>query len=515
MKQYNTPFIGTALVLILASHPVKADENQVYVGQTGVTNTISIDQYGTSNKVGADETTINVYQDGTSNTLTVNQEGYANEAGATSANGTLGLEGIAQIGANNTIDLTQQNSNSAGNNRVGAIYQSAPDNFGSVTSNSLTITQTNTALNNALGEGDGQSGHSIGEIQQIQTGETSEMNIATIRQYDGASGSEGGNVINQLVQNGSGNLADITQQYRGNLINVMRQLGTANEATIIQRAGTDNEINSFLQAGAANRSRIEMTGSRNLLLSAIQNNELVPVAGNIMTLILGGDDNGGDGLGGLGQFVFNVTKDIQVAQAEIKQLGDDNSLNYVTSGRSFMNQYGFVQDGDGNWLSGTVDGEENETAVSQVGDGNRLNFSQSGEKNALAVLYRGKDNELYTAQTGNENTINISFDGGIAPVSRSNQNNDAALGGFSETALAYSNGLTPGQVLQNGNLNLATLAIHTGSFNKFAYSQNGDENEIDAIIEGNSNQSVVVQGSSSNYAYYRQYGNNNQLIILQ
>nr|WP_321456962.1 hypothetical protein [uncultured Cohaesibacter sp.] len=509
--------VGTTIALIMSAcaTTAKADENEVYLGQTGVTNVIDINQLGSSNKVGSDDISIFISQQGTSNDLTISQTGYANEIGASVTTGALGLNGLYQRGSNNTIDITQENDNASGTNIVGAILQQSSDTFPASVSNSLSIIQSHNAIDGTDGSGDGQGNHFIGELQQIQTEETTRPNTAVIRQYDGGADADDGNSIDAFTQRGSGNYASITQRYRRNSINSFLQYGSANEAAITQYSGMDNEVANFSQIGTSNRSSIFMIGSRNLLLSMIQNNDLVSVTGNLMTLSLGGDDNGGDGFGGWGQFSKENTKLLDVAQAEIKQLGDDNTLNFVTSAASLMNVYGFVQDGDGNWLSGTVDGTENEVAVSQIGDGNRLNFTQTGEQNALAVSYRGKDNELDATQIGEENTMSISFDGDVAPLSRSNQNNDTAIGGFTELVLEKAGTLTPGQAIQDGSLNVASIQIFAGSFNKFAFSQTGIANAIDGQISGTGNQSAVVQTDGENYAYYRQSGNNNQLVILQ
>ncbi|WP_162916474.1 hypothetical protein [Cohaesibacter haloalkalitolerans] len=517
MKKTRHLVQNAALSLAMATCATAAlaDENEVYLGQTGVTNVIDINQLGDANKIGADDRQIFISQQGISNEMTISQTGYSNQAGARASSGSLGLQGLYQTGALNSLDITQENDNAIGINQIGAISQVSPDTYASARSNSLTIIQSHNALDGTDGSGDGQGNHFIGEIQQIQTATALSPNVATIRQYDGGNNSDDGNSINRLVQEGSANRVDITQQYRGNAIDTFLQYGLSNEASILQRAGMDNLISSFNQIGSSNRTAVTMTGSRNLLLSLIQNNDLVSVAGNLATVQLGGDDNGGDGFGGLGQFTHAITKQLAVAQAEIKQLGDDNTLNFVTSGVSSMTVFGFVQDGDGNWLSGTTDGTENEVAALQIGDGNRLNFSQSGDRNALSVSYRGKDNELNAVQTGNDNTMSIAFDGSVSPLTRSDQNNDTALGGFTDVVLGAAGTLTPGQAIQTGNLNVAFVQISEGSFNKFAFSQSGDQNVIDGAIHGSSNQSAVIQTGGDNYAYYRQSGNYNQLIILQ
>nr|WP_320142133.1 hypothetical protein [uncultured Cohaesibacter sp.] len=517
MKHFSSYSLAPVLTLIMAAYgpSALADENEIYLGQTGVTNVIDIDQVGNSNKVGANDTAIFISQLGTSNEIAIAQTGYANEAGASAPTGALGLQGLYQTGSQNILDITQQNDNALGMNRIGAISQESPATYAASVSNSLTIIQSQNAIDGTAGSGDGQGNHTIGEVRQIQTNANGARNIAVLRQFDGAEDAYDGNRIGWLLQNGSGNIANVTQQYRGNILNTFRQYGQSNEATIFQHSGTENRIAQFDQAGSFNRSSVAMIGSRNMLWSLIQNNDLVSVTGNLATITLEGDDNGGDGFGGLGQFTKENTKQLQVSQGEVKQLGDHNTLNMVTTDASTMTAFGFVQDGDGNWLSGTTDGIENEVASSQIGDGNRLNFVQMGDRNSMAVTYKGKDNELNAKQTGDENSMTVSFDGDVTPLSRSDQTNDAALGGFTDLVLASSGTLTPGQAIQTGDLNVASIRVHGGSFNKFAFSQAGDQNMIDGAIAGISNQSAVTQANGENYAYFRQTGNYNQLIILQ
>ena len=503
----------SAMALLLFASPALANDNEVYIGQTGVTNSVAIDQLGESNKVGADDSSLFVSQDGSNNEVSVTQTGYANQAGATGSAGALGLVGLYQTGDRNSLTITQQSSASTGLNVIGAVSQAAPANLAAGQGNDLTIIQTDASITAGTGTGSGDSRHTIGEVMQIQTGTTT--NIATISQYDGSNGGDTGNRVQMLVQDGTDNLATITQQEAANQVGDMRQFGSSNEATVTQEDGTDNRLDSFLQDGTGNRALVTMTGSRNLLFSLLQNNALMGVVGNIATVTLGGDDNGGDGMGGLGQFTKDVTRLLQVAQAELNQLGDENMINFVTSGSSVANLYGFVQDGDGNVISGTVDGEENEVALLQIGDGNRYDFGQTGDQNAIAVTSRGDNNSLFVEQIGDENIVDVSFDGGVSPITRSNQNNDPALGGFSGLALSKAGSLAPGDLLQSGTQNSAKIAVENGNFNKFAMSQTGNQNVIDGGTVGDNNQALVIQSGSLNRAYYRQTGNYNQLIILQ
>ncbi|WP_114008831.1 hypothetical protein [Cohaesibacter intestini] len=513
MKRPSVIRLTSAMALLMLASPALANDNEVYIGQTGVTNRVAIDQLGEANMVGANDSSLFVLQDGSNNDVAVTQTGYANQAGATGSAGAVGLQGLYQTGDSNSLTITQQSTASTGLNVIGAVSQVAPTSLASGPSNSLTITQTDASILGAVGSGNGDSAHTVGEILQIQTGTSA--NIATISQYDGSNGGDTGNRVQILVQDGTDNLATITQQEAANQVGDLRQFGSGNGATVTQEDGTDNRLDTFRQDGTGNRAIVTMTGSRNLVFSLLQNNALMGVVGNLATITLGGDDNGGDGMGGLGQFTNNVTRLLQVAQAELRQLGDENMLNFVTSGASVANLYGFVQDGDGNVISGTVDGEENEVALLQIGDGNRYDFSQTGNLNATAVSSRGDNNSLFIEQDGNDNIIDVSFDGGVAPITRSNQNNDPALGGFSELALSHAGSLEPGDIRQSGDQNSIRIATENSNFNKFATSQNGNQNVIEGEIIGDNNQAVVIQSGDLNYTLLRQTGNYNQAVILQ
>ncbi|WP_319531715.1 hypothetical protein [uncultured Cohaesibacter sp.] len=512
MTNLRSPLLSTAFLSLLATGAALSDDNVVYIGQTGNTNTVIIDQLGSGNLVGSDNNAIFVSQDGSNNVLEAQQTGYDNEAGAAKTAGALGLLGIYQNGDRNIASISQQNSNPAGQNSIGAISQNSDTNR-AIIANSINITQTDASANGTLGTGNGAGNHVIGEILQINTG--GDANILNISQFDGTTGSGDGNRVQTVIQEGSGNLATISQEEQGNEVAELRQYGADNEATITQEDGVNNFVNVVTQDGDNNRSRLTLSGSRNLVFSVLQSNALVGTIGNIATITLSGDDNGGDGMGGLGQFTRSITQLLQVAQGEVNQFGDENILNFVTSGTSSMNLYGFVQDGDGNALSGTVDGAENEAAALQIGDGNRLDFLQEGDHNTIAVSYRGDDNMLFAKQLGDENTIEVTFDGGVSPITRSNQNNDPAIGGFTSDVAAYADTLMPGDALQFGNLNYAKITIHSGNQNKIAFAQTGDENTINGVTTGHQNQVLITQTGYLNNAEYSQSGNNNSLVIIQ
>ncbi|SNY93691.1 Curlin associated repeat-containing protein [Cohaesibacter sp. ES.047] len=512
MTYMRSPFLSTAFLSLIATSAARADDNEVYIGQTGNTNTVIIDQLGSGNLVGSNDDSIFVSQVGSYNTLSVDQTGYDNEAGAAPSAGALNLLGIYQNGDRNEATISQKNDNPLGTNLIGAISQNSAT-LRATTANTLSITQTDISADGTTGTGNGQGNHVIGEILQVNTGGAS--NSLTISQFDGTTSGGEGNRVQTVIQQGSDNLAIINQEEEGNEVTELRQLGASNEATIYQQDGVNNLVNSLTQDGDNNRARAALNGSRNLIFSILQSNALVGSIGNLMTVTLSGDDNGGDGMGGLGQFTRPITQALQVAQGELNQFGDENVLNFVTSGTSSMNLFGFVQDGDGNALSGTVDGVENEVAALEIGDGNRIDFTQDGDQNTIAISYRGDNNAIYAKQEGDENTLDISFDGGIAPITRSNQNNDPAVGGFGDTVAAFAGSLMPGDAVQIGDLNLAKISITAGNQNKIAFAQVGQSNTITGATTGHQNQVLITQTGSLNEASYTQNGNFNSLVIIQ
>ena len=74
-------FVIGLISSLVASHAQELGTNQVYIGQTGDTNTITIDQEGNSNLVGENADILRLNQFGARNTLTVDQFGFSNSIG--------------------------------------------------------------------------------------------------------------------------------------------------------------------------------------------------------------------------------------------------------------------------------------------------------------------------------------------------------------------------------------------------------------------------------------------------
>ena len=265
---------------------------------------------------------------------------------------------------------------------------------------------------------------------------------------------------------------------------------------------------SIDQIGDLNELRLTEDGARNYVEGIIQNNRGVAISGNRVTLTLGGDDNGGDGLGGAGSFAL-IPAGFLRFQAQVSQIGDDNGISYVTAANSTASHYGFAQEGDGNGIIGTVSGTGNEVSISQIGDDNEAVFRQDGDRNAFAASASGERNRVAATQAGSDN---------IATVSIAGDGNNGVAGGARLTgtrrAVAAAAGLRAGTILQDGSLNRFQLVL-SGDLNVFAASQRGDDNRIYGFVDGSGNEAVVTQEGPKNVARYRQTGDGNRAAIAQ
>jgi hypothetical protein len=504
---------GTGVLLGLTGL-AQADSNEVFIGQTGVTNVISITQTGLSNQVGANTTRLLLNQDGRANRVDIDQTGWANRVATVvhqkpeDAPYPASVAGFNQVGNENTLTVTQKNGDPAGFNTIEAVYQRASRRHESP-SNELTVTQT----------GGGASEQRVGEVLQINLDVGADPNTVTITQTDGGAGV--GNNVDSVRHAGHGNAIAISQSQTSNDIWTVRQTGDDNRQTLAQHNGSGNVVDWAIQFGDRNVAAVTQTGNANYTLAVIQNNAAVRVHGNRAALVLAGDDNGGDKRGGLGRFE-TVAKDVGPAQATLTQLGDNNGVSYTVAAltedgvtaASGHNLYGFYQDGTGNHVGGITQGNDNEAAVAQRGDGNAVDFEQAGTGNAVAVSMGGDDNRADISQDGTGNIAHLAVGG--ASSDRSDRNNRPGLS-FSGPLLtaAQDNGLKPGRFVQSGQDNRFDLTITSGGDNAHAFLQSGTSNTITGFVSGSFNQAVVIQVGMHNEAGFLQDGHNNHLSIQQ
>lgn len=491
--------------------------NEVWLDQVGGLNSVDILQDGRGNQAGADNVFLLLNQDGVANALTLSQIGYNNRLGTLFGDEPNFARGVWQQGDLNIIEITQFNTDTGGVNVIGAVQQlnaySLPTD--SAAFNALTILQTSEHADGDTGFG----GHYIGRIVQDHTGDVaSATNTVSIIQRGGGDGE--GNSFADIRQLGSGNVfsSEQTGQFQmigerptvfGELpIGGIVQEGTANQASVIQ-AGVRNVLEFLEQYGRANKSVIQMNGARNVLVRVFQNNEAwAEVAvGNRIRAIIDGDDNGGGGTGWAGEMLLDSTLGIPgVAQAVLRQLGDDNGLD-LTIITGLESKFGASQIGDGNTafvdIGGILPGGDawrNETAVFQLGDLNHISHSISGNDNAGAIQQEGSGNRLDLNQTGNFN-----FARAVMIGDENNGTRSALFGPALTLANAVTDvSLTRGRIVQVGTggaqeeQNTALVSVTGGNLNAFAVYQNGASNTAAATISGVSNAMALVQQGQGN-----------------
>lgn len=502
--------LGFGIAIGAVSHAAaQSATNKAWIGQTGDTNTITIDQAGIGNSVGADNSTLRLNQDGRFNAVTVKQSGWSNSAGATSLAQPNVPLGINQRGDRNEIELLQENRNIGGSNVIGAILQISLKGLSRL-ANSLHVKQS-------AGSGDGTAGHSIGWITQENTGGDQRRNDVTLVQSGGLAGA--GNAIGSVFQRGEGNLVNAMQTGDANRIGGLRQKGAGNEIVVLQGEGKDNTLDRVTQIGELNKAQIRQSGNRNYVASVLQNNERVAISGNTLAVTLAGDDNGGDGLGGVGAFTDDVTRHVGVYQSAFTQIGDDNAIRMTVNGGS-DNLFGFSQVGYGNGavvsISAGRDAKParasyNEVAVFQRGDDNDARVGMVGSKNVVGIYMDGARNQLSLTQKGNGNVSDLDIRG-------NDNNNRAAAPALVFAAplleLAIAGDLLPGKGLQSGNDNRAKIGVE-GSKNLFAFAQAGEGNKFSLTVSGSMNQTVSVQSGNQNTSLVTQAGTSNTLAIHQ
>ncbi|WP_206454404.1 hypothetical protein [Aurantimonas marina] len=488
-----------------------AGDNEVFVGQTGDTNRIRIDQNGNGNVVGGDADTLRLTQDGLGNVIAIDQTGFGNKVATNNRDGarpSLGLvmTGTGQSGNRNRISIEQISSfTGAARNVLEAVRQVASRALGRASpffSNSLTLRQ-------AVAAGPDDATQAIGQVIQINDSTTAFAGVTnSVSISQRGDGSRAGNVLVTAFQEGSGNSLTTTQLGGGNRIETSRQNGTSNVVTIGQSLGDRNIVRAVDQAGNRNRADLTQAGTENFIENVVQGKIGVASTGNLITLTLAGDGNGGDGRNGAGRLAL-VPGDLGVLQASISQFGDGNMISYVTGANSDGNLFGFLQDGAGNAITGVVEGAANEAVARQEGEDNALVFEQSGERNALAARFDGRRNAASLRQQGSDNRVRLEIDG--------DDNNTRRSGGFGDGVLAAASavaGLAPGKIRQEGAFNEVDFIV-SGNRNAFAASQSGARNLVTAVVAGSANRSVVVQDGNGNIAGFSQTGDGNRLLVRQ
>lgn len=507
--------LGGIAVLWLAAAPAALAQNvsnEVWIGQTGGTNTVTITQVGRTNLAGANNIDLGLNQDGEFNKLSIDQYGWSNQAGAAPLDSN--PRGINQSGDRNEIDIRQHTGRDAqdGSNIIGAVWQDSPYLL-SRTANELSIVQTEESGGQEAVI-DAAAGHSIGTVRQFFTDRAgTRANSANIVQRGGGYGL--GNVLDAALQDGAANSLLIIQSGQANRVHDIRQIGTGNDSDVQQSAGEGNLLEYSQQTGIANTAKIHMSGSRNSVQRVVQNNQYKGAAGtgNRAKVILNGEGNGGTGTGGTGDFVSAAARDVSAAQANVVQLGDDNDVSVSIAGDD--NKFGVHQFGEGNGAvvsMSAVEGQvalRNESATFQIGDDNLASHQVTGNDNVGAIRQTGERNRIMIEQRGDANLADL--------LIRSNDNN-AMASAFTGSALSVALSvppLQPGTVRQLGLENSATARIDGTGINNFGFHQAGDHNTIDSTINALRNELTVVQIGHANRSISVQTGTDNSLGVRQ
>lgn len=498
---------GTAglLMALHASGAHAQDAGQeAWIGQTGETNTIAITQQGRGNRAGRDNAAFRLNQDGEFNFLSIDQYGWSNTVGSELRSAE--PRGLNQIGDRNSVTVEQRDGDPLGSNSVGAILQSGP-RLNSERANILFIRQ------DAADGADLTAGHSIGAVSQINDGpEGGVANSATIRQSGGGEGN--GNAIDTIVQQGQANILAVFQNDQSNVVQSVRQDGVANDATIEQGGGDANWLQVLKQYGDANRADVSLSGSRNVVQRVLQDNTNLSGIGNRASIVVTGDDNGGDGLGGPDEFLAAETLALPgVWQGHFVQMGDDNGLR-VTISQGSETKVGVWQERDGNGAIVSIsapDGQlakRNESAIVQRGLDNDLSHIVVGSENVMAASQDGQRNRAALTQTGTGNVATLSVSG--------DDNNGVAAGAFRDSArlVAEQASLQPGELIQDGVSNRADMRVD-GSRNLSAFEQHGETNRLFATMAGSGNAVAVVQAGNADTSITVQTGAGNTLGVHQ
>ncbi|MEL7300386.1 MAG: hypothetical protein AAFM92_08390 [Pseudomonadota bacterium] len=471
----------TALVLPLAA---SANDNSAFLDQFGNNNEALVTQDGNANRAGTDAETRNnptltrearqvMTQNGNNNSLILTQTGRSNEftnfseqrIGRGSDADGFGI-GFDQTGNANRAEVTQTgrdngmarlqqlNGNSAFIDQFGGEYtggQSRPANY------ITTLFQENTG--------------GMRNVARVDQSRTDFSNAA--------GGNNGANIIGE-----AGGPSRVGRGGGG-----MFQVGVENTLRIIQD-GSRNEIFSTDQSGASNQLLMRQEGFNNFVGTVTQNS--TGANGNEATIRQIGEGNNRSGFTSLS--FSNATSLLGgAAFADVTQLGENNSLNYLARGD--FNAMGFLQDGNNNTVGNvTVIGDGNETAAVQIGDGNTA---------SIAPIV-GTDNDVGVGQGGDGNmaTVTISAGGSF------NNFGVGQIGNTNTATLTGSGNGNIGAIVQFGDLNTATVSAD-GDGNIVGGASIGDMNTITVAVTGSGNLAAVGQLGFMNSASLTVIGNGN------
>lgn len=512
---------GTSLSILMAA-PAFANGSTSFVAQTGTGNSARIDQDYRTGVTGLGGTRVAqgnrigraadfASQTGNRNVLSLFQGGVQGWIG-TSGQGT----GIDQTGDRNTLTVTQVGRA----NRVNQVRQTG-ETAAATARNTATVIQTGAAYRI-----DGAAANRVSSIVQTQTGGPA-ANVVYVEQV--GTGSVVGRfgqpaavdtVLGGIVQNGSGNSAELYQRGDAQALGLLDQSGIGNETLIHQEAGNGNVIGAITQVGTASYVHIGQYGSDNFVDLIDQRGGEAGVLANGIDLTFTGDGNGA-------AFTAGGFADLAApAPATATQLGMGNTLTLSVEGDA--NAFGALQNGNDNTITGPVLllGSDNELAVAQTSSGNLFDIPLfTGDGNVVGVEQMGGANTATLSLTGSDNAFGIHQDGTNTLDLTIEGDRNGGTAAFSGVAAALRTATTaydlaPGVLSQTGAGNSISLTVRgeaggVGTDNLFAIVQDGDGNSVDGLQAGTGNQVAILQTGSFNTVGFTQTGSFNILAVSQ
>lgn len=407
------------------------------------------------------------------NTLYISQDGDSNSAivqqGAGTGSNDFGVEDepVEQIGNSNSIRETQSTGAgfSRGNNDVIALVQQGNNN------------KYDSDYSNSAG------GNRIEDAGQIGNGNT--MHVRRNGSVD--------SVIGTVLQQGNANFFSITQTGTGQSVGVVQMIGSNNGWSIQPPGGNGSRFGTVISQGGTN-NRIDETS-----IHGSSNNASGVLPGHRIRQV---------GIGN-GQASSTAVTYGTASNVDVLQTGNDNNFE-VLQGTAATPGTGNValltQTGNGG--DGVIHqfGDYNDASITQAGNDNDTSVVQTGDSNDVIVAKTGDGNVLDITQTGDDNTISVTLDG----------DGNNAVGSSFAAFFGSAGGLAPGDIVQSGNTNTATLT--SGLFadnNLFAFKQDGNGNTVTGDIDGDGNQALVIQVGNTNIASFTQTGGSNFVSITQ
>ncbi|ALN74646.1 hypothetical protein [Aureimonas sp. AU20] len=525
--------------------------NEVFLGQTGDTNILTVTQTGSGHLVGGNGETLRLNQLGNLNKVDIFQVGADNGIGRENMIGQPGgltgivgtATGLFQHGDSNFLDIIQRSHRNTEGSQIGAIDQRAQSASGLIPSdgsaNRAVIRQTGGAflpLVSDRGESTGAARHVIREISQVHRPTRSNAAPNSLEVSQTGERQEAG----QLRQSGVGNNLTLTQEGLANSLRLGEQTGENNKATIVSM-GERNTLGNAEQHGTSDQMSLRLDGTGNFIDQVVQAGlgSQGEGRGNSVFVSVMGNDNGGEGIGGYSA-VSSQSAVSGAFASSLEQFGEGNTLSLTIgsdgSGRADGNFFSFVQRGLDNAAYALLTGDGNEFASSQQGDGNRLDIVQASSAiratgdnqragNTALLQQTGDANlaDIRQAGAGNGLDMTVIGDRNLLAVSQTGSANraDVRIVGNDNLRPAPRGGRLPSTtdalvktILQDGTGHRASLDL-VGNDNVVSVLQRGAQDIANGIVRGDGNLATVRQEGEKQTLNFIQMGESQSLFVHQ